>query len=75
MNNSNAPHQNYVGDSIIGENCNLGAGTKIVNLRFDKKNIIINFKDTKLNTGGKKLGVIIGITFKPELIQQLISDQ
>jgi len=30
MDNTNVPHQNYVGDSVIGSNCNLGAGTKIL---------------------------------------------
>ena len=39
MDNSNVPHHNYVGDSVIGQNCNLGSGTKIANLRFDKKNM------------------------------------
>ena len=34
-----APHHNYVGDSIIGEDTNLGSGTKIANLRFDKRTI------------------------------------
>ncbi len=60
MNNSNVPHQNYVGDSIIGENCNLGAGCKIANLRLDKKNISVVLKSIKIDTGRKKLGVIIG---------------
>ena len=41
MNNSNLPHFNYVGDSVIGENCNLGAGTKIANLRLDGQNVKI----------------------------------
>jgi bifunctional UDP-N-acetylglucosamine pyrophosphorylase/glucosamine-1-phosphate N-acetyltransferase len=60
FNNSNAPHQNYVGDSIIGENCNLGAGTKIANLRLDKKNIKVILNGKKLNTKRRKLGVIMG---------------
>lgn len=60
MDNSNAPHQNYVGDSIIGHGCNLGAGTKIANLRLDKKNIDIILNGTKLKTEKKKLGTIIG---------------
>jgi bifunctional UDP-N-acetylglucosamine pyrophosphorylase/glucosamine-1-phosphate N-acetyltransferase len=45
-----------VGDSIIGEECNLGAGTKIANLRLDKKDIIVGGIDTKRH----KLGAIIG---------------
>ncbi|HEC89322.1 MAG TPA: glucose-1-phosphate thymidylyltransferase, partial [Thermoplasmatales archaeon] len=51
MSNSNIPHQNYVGDSIIGSNCNLGAGTKIANLRFDKKNIKVSLNGQRLDTG------------------------
>src|SRR3989344_8416193 len=38
---SNVPHQNYVGDSVIGAGCNLGAGTKIANLKFDESEIAI----------------------------------
>ena len=41
MGNTNVPHHNYVGDSVIGQNCNLGSGTKIANLRLDKKTINI----------------------------------
>jgi len=59
MSNSNIPHQNYVGDSIIGSNCNLGAGTKIANLRFDKKNIKVSLNGRKLDTGRRKLGVVM----------------
>ncbi|MBI4283542.1 MAG: NTP transferase domain-containing protein [Chloroflexi bacterium] len=56
MNNSAVPHHNYVGDSIIGEGCNLGAGTKIANLRFDEQDIVVAGIDTKR----RKLGAIIG---------------
>src|SRR4030042_2811217 len=38
MRETKIPHHNYVGDSVIGERCNLGAGTKIANLRLDKNN-------------------------------------
>jgi bifunctional UDP-N-acetylglucosamine pyrophosphorylase/glucosamine-1-phosphate N-acetyltransferase len=55
MKSSKIPHHNYVGDSIIGERCNLGAGTKIANLRLDKKDIRIGGIDTKR----RKLGAII----------------
>ena len=60
MNGAKAPHHNYVGDSIIGENSNLGSGTKIANLRLDKKEIIVLHKGVKNNTGRRKLGAIIG---------------
>jgi bifunctional UDP-N-acetylglucosamine pyrophosphorylase/glucosamine-1-phosphate N-acetyltransferase len=56
MDGSKIPHHNYVGDSIIGEECNLGAGTKIANLRLDKKDILVAGKDTKM----RKMGAIIG---------------
>jgi UDP-N-acetylglucosamine diphosphorylase/glucosamine-1-phosphate N-acetyltransferase len=56
MKGTKIPHHNYVGDSVIGEQCNLGAGTKIANLRLDKKNIGISGVDT----GRRKLGAIIG---------------
>ena len=56
MRGSKIPHQNYVGDSIIGEGCNFGAGTKIANLRLDNKDIRVANIDTKR----RKLGAIIG---------------
>ena len=56
MSNTNIPHHNYIGDSIIGENCNLGAGTKVANLRLDKATIKVG----GLDTGRRKLGAIVG---------------
>jgi bifunctional UDP-N-acetylglucosamine pyrophosphorylase/glucosamine-1-phosphate N-acetyltransferase len=58
--NSNVPHQSYVGDSVIGEGCNLGAGTKIANLRFDKKSIYVCLNGEKKDIKRRKLGVIMG---------------
>ncbi|MDD3398951.1 MAG: sugar phosphate nucleotidyltransferase, partial [Candidatus Methanomethylophilaceae archaeon] len=57
---SKIPHQTYVGDSIIGQNCNLGAGTKVANLRFDHSSIRVKVKDREVDTGLRKLGVIMG---------------
>ena len=56
MKGSKTPHHNYVGDSVIGEGCNLGSGTKIANLRLDKKDIWA----ASINTKRRKLGAIIG---------------
>ena len=56
MRGSKIPHHNYVGDSVIGKGCNLGAGTKIANLRLDKKNITA----LNIDTRRRKLGAIIG---------------
>ncbi len=56
MRGSKLPHHNYVGDSIVGEGCNLGAGTKIANLRLDEKEIWV----AGVNTRRRKLGAIMG---------------
>lgn len=64
MDKSNVPHLNYVADSIIAENCNLGAGTKIANLRFDNKNVKVTVKDKRVDSGKRKLGAFIGYNVK-----------
>jgi bifunctional UDP-N-acetylglucosamine pyrophosphorylase/glucosamine-1-phosphate N-acetyltransferase len=53
-------HMNYIGDSVVGEHCNFGAGTITANLRFDEQPISVMVNDSKLNTGMDKLGAIIG---------------
>ncbi|RLI78434.1 glucose-1-phosphate thymidylyltransferase [Archaeoglobales archaeon] len=64
MTNTKIPHFNYVGDSIIGENCNFGAGTKIANLRLDDKEIHVSIKGRKIPTGRRKLGAVVGDNVK-----------
>jgi bifunctional UDP-N-acetylglucosamine pyrophosphorylase/glucosamine-1-phosphate N-acetyltransferase len=54
------PHFNYIGDSILCEHINLGAGTKISNLRFDNKNVKMNINGKSIDSGRRKLGAIIG---------------
>lgn len=58
--NTSIPHFNYIGDSIICENVNLGAGTKISNLRFDNNNIKMKINEKLIDSGRRKLGAIIG---------------
>lgn len=53
-------HLSYVGDSIIGENCNLGAGTITANLRFDQKTIKLITDGKLVDTKRKKFGCILG---------------
>jgi NDP-sugar pyrophosphorylase family protein len=55
-----APHLNYVGDSILGADVNLGAGTILSNFRHDGKNIRIPHGGQRLDTGRRKLGAILG---------------
>ena len=60
MNNSHAAHLSYIGDSIIGNHCNLGAGSVLANLRLDKGEVIIQLEEEKYATGSKKLGAVLG---------------
>ena len=63
LNGSNVPHFNYVGDSIIGNDVNLGAGTICANLRLDEGEVFINGRTPErqsIRTGRQKLGAIIG---------------
>jgi len=60
MEGTHVGHLSYVGDSIIGRRCNFGAGTKVANLRHDGKNIKVRMKGKILDSGRRKLGVIMG---------------
>jgi bifunctional UDP-N-acetylglucosamine pyrophosphorylase/glucosamine-1-phosphate N-acetyltransferase len=62
--NSKVPHLSYVGDSIIGENCNLGAGTIVANLRHDNANVLSMVKGELIDTGRRKFGTVIGDNVK-----------
>ena len=64
MDNTNVNHLSYVGDSIIGHNCNIAAGTNIANLRFDNANVKTNVKGERIDSGRRKLGAIIGDSVK-----------
>ena len=58
--NTAIPHFNYIGDSVICENVNLGAGTKVSNLRFNNTSISMNINGKVIDSGRRKLGAIIG---------------
>jgi UDP-N-acetylglucosamine diphosphorylase / glucose-1-phosphate thymidylyltransferase / UDP-N-acetylgalactosamine diphosphorylase / glucosamine-1-phosphate N-acetyltransferase / galactosamine-1-phosphate N-acetyltransferase len=53
-------HSNYVGDSIIDDDCSLGAGTVLANYRLDEANIHMAVGDNLVDTGYDKLGAILG---------------
>lgn len=57
---THAAHLTYIGDSVIGENTNLGAGTIIANLRFDEKTVKVSVDGIRIDTGRRKMGAIIG---------------
>jgi len=59
LSGSKVPHFSYVGDSVIGRNCNLGAGTKIANLRHDNNSVKVFVDGKKIDSSRRKLGALI----------------
>jgi NDP-sugar pyrophosphorylase family protein len=57
---AHAAHLNYVGDSILGREVNLGAGAVLSNFRHDGSEISIPRGGGRLPTGRRKLGAILG---------------
>lgn len=55
-----AGHFAYVGDSILGRDVNLGAGTKLANLRLNGDEVLVACGDARLPTGLRKFGAILG---------------
>jgi len=60
MDGAQAPHFNYIGDSILGHGAHLGAGAICSNLRSDKKPVKIALDESYITTGMRKLGAILG---------------
>ena len=60
MDNTHIGHLSYVGDSVTGENCNLGAGTVTANYRLDAGTIKMSVKGQIVDSGRRKLGVVLG---------------
>ena len=67
--NAHAPHFNYVGDSILGQGVNLGAGTKLSNLTLvsvkdpvtgKRPTLDLHIDGNVYDTGLAKLGAILG---------------
>ena len=55
-----AGHFAYVGDSILGRDVNLGAGTKLANLRLTGETVRVRAAGRAVPTGLRKLGAILG---------------
>lgn len=61
MDGARASHWNYIGDSILGRNVNLGAGTKLSNKKLMATDISIqDLNGKQYPTGLSRLGAIIG---------------
>lgn len=58
LGNSKAGHFAYIGDSILGE-VNLGAGTKLANLKIVESEVTVMIDGNKHSTGLRKLGAIL----------------
>jgi UDP-N-acetylglucosamine diphosphorylase/glucosamine-1-phosphate N-acetyltransferase len=56
---SNKAHDGYMGDSVIGEWCNLGAGTSNSNIKNNASGVIVWTPDGAINVG-LKCGVLMG---------------
>ena len=58
---SNKAHDGYLGDSVIGEWCNLGAGTTNSNVKNTGGEVgLYNYSSRKYEAAGSKCGVIMG---------------
>ena len=55
-----APHYNYVGDSILGNGAHLGAGAICSNLRLDQGEVIVKLPSGPVGSGLRKFGAILG---------------
>ena len=60
IDDSKAGHFAYIGDSILGNRVNLGAGTKLANLKIVASTIVLKIEKQKYETGLRKFGAIIG---------------
>ena len=58
--NSQVPHFNYIGDSILGYHTHMAAGSITSNLKIDGTNIVIKNKDEKVETNMRKIGAFLG---------------
>jgi bifunctional UDP-N-acetylglucosamine pyrophosphorylase/glucosamine-1-phosphate N-acetyltransferase len=60
MDRTHVGHLSYIGDSVIGADCNIGAGTITANLRFDDLPIKVTVKGERVDSRKRKLGAFLG---------------
>jgi len=60
FNGCEAPHYNYIGDSILGHKAHLGAGVKISNLKVDRTAVVVEYDGQRIATGLRKFGALVG---------------
>ena len=54
------PHYNYVGDSVLGYMSHMGAGSVTSNVKSDKTPVTVSCGNTKIESGLKKFGAMLG---------------
>jgi UDP-N-acetylglucosamine diphosphorylase / glucose-1-phosphate thymidylyltransferase / UDP-N-acetylgalactosamine diphosphorylase / glucosamine-1-phosphate N-acetyltransferase / galactosamine-1-phosphate N-acetyltransferase len=52
-------HKNFIGDSIIADNCSFGAGTITANLRFDERPVKVRVGENRVSCGTEHFGIIM----------------
>ena len=60
FNGAQAPHFNYIGDSILGHRAHLGAGVKISNVKLLPGNVTVEMDGAPFDTGLRKFGALLG---------------
>lgn len=66
LNGARARHHNYIGDSIVGNNVNLGSGVELANYKLGGGEIFSRIRsdfmrsEIKIKTGRDKFGAVIG---------------
>lgn len=60
LDDAKAGHFAYLGDSILGNQVNLGAGTKMANLRFMSGEVPVRTPTGTVGSGLRKFGAILG---------------
>ena len=60
LDGAKAGHFAYIGDSILGNEVNLGAGTKLANLKMIPGTVMVRSGKDQIDTGRRKIGAILG---------------
>ena len=60
FNKVQVPHYNYVGDSVLGFQSHMGAGSITSNVKSDKTLVVVKNGEEKIETGLKKMGAMLG---------------
>ena len=60
LDGAKAGHFAYIGDSVMGQGTNLGAGTKLANLKIREGTVRVMVHGTLIDTHRRKFGAILG---------------